>query len=366
MRFSELVPGLDAAGIPVNAAERLPNEGYRENLTSDYSETAFFGELSFKPTERWTLTAGARVFSYQDDGYSNNRDYTGPTSRETLATESKSGQSYYKLNVAYQFADDLLGYANYSQGYRRGGANGYRDYKTNVVNPDVRAYLPDSTNNTELGFKGYALDRALYLQAAIYQIEWKNPQVGYTQTIDDFFPINGIANGPDARSRGLELAARLRLNESWQLTYNGATTAAEFTGNKTIQLYANAASGDDVVIESGTALWGAPKWKHNVGVRYSTVLDNGMALSAQLRGRYVDKIQWSDNSDRLYPAYAVYNATVGISKDNWDVSVWANNLMDKKAVVSNNTGTGQRGDLGARLVYATPFTVGLNLSYFFK
>ena len=39
---------------------------------------------------------------------------------------------------------------------------------------------------------------------------------------------------------------------------------------------------------------------------------------------------------------------------------------DKKAVVSNNTGTGQRSDLGARLVYLTPLTVGLNLSYFFK
>jgi outer membrane receptor protein involved in Fe transport len=68
----------------------------------------------------------------------------------------------------------------------------------------------------------------------------------------------------------------------------------------------------------------------------------------------------------LYPAYALYNATVGVSKDNWDLSVWVNNLADTKAVVSNNTGTGQRGDLGARLVYATPMTVGLNLSYFFK
>lgn len=366
LRFSEIVPGLDAAGIPVSAAERQPNEGYRENLASDYSETAVFGEISYKPTERWTLTAGARVFSYQDDGASSIRDYTGSTSRETRATETQSGKAYYKLNAAYQFTDDLLGYATYSQGYRRGGANGYRDYKTNVVNQDVRAYLPDSTNNTELGFKGYTFDRALYLQANVYQIDWKNPQIGYTQTIDDFFPINGIANGPDARSRGLELAARLRLNESWQLTYNGATTSAEFTDAKNIQLYANAASSDDVVIDAGTALWGAPKWKHNLGVRYSTVFDNGVALSASLRGRYVDKIQWSDNTGRLYPSYTVYNATVGLSKDNWDASVWINNLTDKKAVVSNNTGTGQRSDLGARLVYLTPLTVGLNLSYFFK
>lgn len=366
LRFSEMVPGLDAAGIPVAATERLPNEGYRENLTSDYSETAVFGEVSYKPTDRWSLTAGARLFSYQDDGSSSIRDYTGPTSRETLATESQSAKAYYKLNAAYQFNDDLLGYATYSQGYRRGGANGYRDYKANVVNPDVRAYVPDSTNNMELGFKGFAMDRALYVQANIYQIDWKNPQVGYTQTIDDFFPINGIANGPDARSRGLELAARLRLNENWQITYNGATTSAEFTSAKTIQLYANGESGDDVVIESGTALWGAPKWKHNLGVRYSRVLDNGMVVSTSLRGRYVDKIQWSDNADRLYPAYAVYNANFGLSKDNWDVSIWVNNLTDKKAVVSNNTGTGQRSDLGARLVYVTPMTVGLNLSYYFK
>ena len=210
------------------------------------------------------------------------------------------------------------------------------------------------------------MDRALYVQAAIYQIDWKNPQVGFTQTIDDFFPINGIANGPDARSRGLELAARFRLNENWQVTYGGATTSAEFTQSKNIALYANGASADDINLTAGTALWGAPKWKHNLGVRYSAVLGNGMALSASLRGRYVDKIQWSDNSDRLYPAYAVYNGNVGVSKDNWDVSVWVNNLTDTRAVVSNNTGTGQRQELGARIVYATPLTMGVNFSYFFK
>lgn len=366
LKFSEMVPGLDAAGIPVNARERLADEGYRENLASDYTETAIFGEVNYKLTDRWTLTGGARVFNYQDDGFSSIRDYTGSTSRETLATEKQSGKSYYKLNAAYQFNEDLLGYATYSQGYRRGGANGYRDYKGDVVNPAVKAYLPDSTNNTEIGIKGYALDRALYLQAGLYQIDWKNPQVGYTQTIDDFFPINGIANGPDARSRGLELAARLRFNENWQVTYNGATTSAQFTQDKTIRLYSNATSADDQEITSGTALWGAPKWKHNLGVRYSTVFDNGIALSASLRGRYVDKIQWSDNVDRLYPSYTIYNATVGVSKGAWDGSLWINNLFNEKAVVSNNTGTGQRGDLGARLVYATPMTMGVNVSYFFK
>lgn len=366
LRFSEIVPGLDAAGITGKDAGRRTDEGYRENLSSDYTETAFFGEANYQLSNKWTLTVGARVFSYGDDGYSNIRDYTGPTSRESLATEKQSGKAYYKLNTSYQFNDDLLGYATYSQGYRRGGANGYRDYKTNVVHPEIRAYLPDSTNNTELGLKGYLMDRALYVQAAIYQIDWKNPQVGFTQTIDDFFPINGIANGPDARSRGLELAARFRLNENWQVTYGGATTSAEFTQSKNIALYANGASADDINLTAGTALWGAPKWKHNLGVRYSAVLGNGMALSASLRGRYVDKIQWSDNSDRLYPAYAVYNGNVGVSKDNWDVSVWVNNLTDTRAVVSNNTGTGQRQELGARIVYATPLTMGVNFSYFFK
>lgn len=366
LKFSELVPGLDAAGITGNDVGRRTDEGYRENLRSDYTETAVFGEANYQLTQKWTLTAGARIFSYSDEGYSNIRDYTGPTSRESLATEKQSGKSYFKLNTAYQFNDDLLGYATYSQGYRRGGANGYRDFRGNTVNPDVRAYLPDSTNNTEFGLKGYLLDRSLYVQAAIYQIDWKSPQVGFTQTIDDLFPINGIANGPDARSRGLELSARYRLNENWQVTYSGATTAAEFTQTKTIALYANGASADDIELTAGTPLWGAPKWKHNLGVRYSTVLGNGMALSASLRGRYVDKVQWSENSNRLYPAYAVYSGNIGLSKDNWDLSVWANNLTDSRAVVSNNTGTGQRDELGARIVYVTPLTIGVNFSYFFK
>lgn len=366
LRFSEIVPALDATGFtPTAEGGRTANEGYRENLQSDYTETAVFGEASYKLSDRWTVTGGGRVFSYSDDGYSNIRDFTGPTSRESLATEGQSGKSYFKLNTSYEFADDLLSYLTFSQGYRRGGANGYRDYGTKKVNPEVRAYQPDSTNNIELGVKGYLFDRKLYIQTAVYQIDWVNPQVGYTQTIDDLFPINGIANGANARSRGLELAFRYRFNENWQLTYNGATTSAEFVDDKKVQLY-TVASGDDANYKAGTALWGAPKWKHNAGVRYSTVLDNGVALSSTLRVRYVDALQWSENTSLLYPAYTIYNASLGLSKDNWDLSFWGSNLTDKRAVVSNNSGTGQSSRLGTRVIYATPLTVGASLSYYFK
>jgi hypothetical protein len=47
-------------------ASPLPDQGYSEDLGSDYRETAVFGEVGYRITPQWRVGAGARVFKYDD------------------------------------------------------------------------------------------------------------------------------------------------------------------------------------------------------------------------------------------------------------------------------------------------------------
>lgn len=394
-RFDEIFPGIDKLpaqgdfyGIDRAAVGGKTDSGYAEDLGSRYKEMALFGEVNYALSDKWKLMAGGRVFSYEDKGSAYIRDYAGELADTNTSSSSKGkGKAYFKINTSYQLSDDFLGYATYSQGFRRGGNNAFRDYpkQGQLVAADTQSYGPDTTDNYELGLKGFLFNRQLYVQTSVYRIDWKNVQTYYSQGLPDpfglgiDFPLNGTVNGPNARSTGWELSARYRVNDHWQLSYSTSTTDAKWVTTKERCTYASNnrpgdagdPNGPDCRIwEAGGALNGAPKWKHNVGIRFGTVVGNDMDLSASLSGRYVGKIgndrtdSASETPPLYYPAYTLYNANIGLSKGDWSVSMWVQNLADKRTLVSVQGLSDTI--LGPRMIYTTPRTVGLNLSYSFR
>jgi iron complex outermembrane recepter protein len=371
-RFSEVLPGMDAyingpGGVGKATPSPLPDVGYSEDLGSKYTESALFGEVGYRITPQWRVNLGARVFNYEDTANVDIVDYAGgAVSNQYTATGKASGKRYYKLNSSYQFTDNLLGYATFSQGFRRGGTNPFRDRgATRIVAPDVRDYKPDSTDNIELGLKGYTLDGALYVEAAAYQIHWKDTQTYRSQDVSGF-PVNGTANGPDSLSRGFELTARYKLTQAWQLNYAGATTRAKWDGTKTQCLYV-AGTSCRTWAEGGN-LGGAPKWKHDFGVRFQHSFDNDLYLWASVNARYSSKVQ-ADRSDSVadnanatyYPADTRYSASIGLSRGAWEAQLWGRNLANSNALVSSQAA----GLMGPRDITTQPRSFGLNLSYRF-
>ncbi|MFM8345987.1 MAG: hypothetical protein ACKOB5_16050, partial [Betaproteobacteria bacterium] len=69
------------------------------------------------------------------------------------------------------------------------------------------------------------------------------------------------------------------------------------------------------------------------------------------------------NPPLFYPAYALVNASAGLAKGPWNATLWVQNLADTRALVSIQNPNDQV--VGPRLIYNTPRTVGLNLSYRF-
>jgi iron complex outermembrane recepter protein len=368
LRFSEYLPGLDSYNdVPRASAGGNADEGYRENLGSDYKETAIYGEIGYRVTPKWLVNAGARVFNYDDRAVAQIRDYSFDLVNNNVdVTRGESGKSYYKLNTSYNFTPDVLAYATVSQGFRRGGTNGFRDVGSRKVDPNAQVYRPDSTTNYEVGVKGFFLDRRAYLQANVYQIDWKDVQTYFSQDIDGF-PVNGTTNGPKARTRGLELAGRLNVTDNVQMNFASAYTEAEWASTKSVCLYVAQALDTCRIWEKGGKLGGAPAWKHVLGVRYSTSFANGSTGFVSASGRFVDKVQTdrADSPDAVVinrPAYSLIDVRAGMSWDKLDVSLWVENIANKRAVVSEQFDR----VMGQRLFYTAPRTFGVSLGYAFR
>ena len=110
------------------------------NLASDYKELAAYGELGYALTPRWKVNVGGRVFNYKDTAVSNIRDYSlNLVDNDVNVSKKVNGKSYFKFNTSYNITDDALVYATVSQGFRRGGTNGFRNVGARVVSPDVQA-----------------------------------------------------------------------------------------------------------------------------------------------------------------------------------------------------------------------------------
>jgi iron complex outermembrane recepter protein len=368
LKFSEYLPGLDDYnGVPRAAAGGNIDEGYRENLSSKYTETALFGEIGYRITPKWNVTVGARVFNYEDKGRSQIRDYSFDlVNSDKTNTVSDSGKSYYKFNTSYNFTPDALAYATVSQGFRRGGTNAFRNFGGKTIADDIQNYKPDSTTNYEIGVKGFFFNRRMYVQAGVYQIDWKDVQTYLDQSVENGFPINGTTNGPSARSRGFELSTRFNLTENWRMNFATANTEAKWSASKTVCRYTDG-TGCRAPYREGGLLGGSPKWKHSFGTRYTTSFSNGSTGFVALAGRYNGPVP-IDRSDNPatpvseWPSYSLFDVRAGMSFDKFDVTLWVENVANKRVEVSS-----QKDDLiGRRLIFTSPRTYGVNLSYVFR
>ena len=367
-KFSEWMPQLDEFTpwlVREEAGGRV-DEGYAEDLGSEYSELALFGELTYALTDAWDVTLGARVFNYEDDVDGEVTDYLGFTSGKRLANVEGTGESIYKLNTSYDISDNVMMYATLSQGFSRGGANAFKEEGGNVPTEEIQFYEPDTVDNYEVGVKGTFLDGRLFMHADIYQMDRHNTQTYWDQTLGGYLPINGTTNGPDSRTQGLELLTKFRLSESLTLTYEAMTTEGEWADTLEVCTYAIEEGNDCYTYEKGGQLGGSADWRHNAGISYDTVLDNGVGVFASVDGRYFGstpsrRIDKEGGEAYVRDSYAVFDAYLGLDFANYSAALWVHNLANDDSETSEHYG----GRMGYRAINLRPRTIGLNLSYDF-
>jgi iron complex outermembrane receptor protein len=121
-------------------------------------------------------------------------------------------------NLAYHVTRNLMGYFNYSQGFKGGGFT----QRLSAVFSSLPSFKPETVDAYELGFKYTAPGNWLRLNGDIYDTEYKNKQIILSDPTCGLGPC--YVNVPHARIKGFELEANvapgagLRINGSVGLT----------------------------------------------------------------------------------------------------------------------------------------------------
>lgn len=357
----DMIPGFAdysaALGAPTGT-----DLAYQYDRYIHFLDRAVFGEASYHVTPKWQVTGGVRVFRQTLDlsstielpicGVVCSNDGVNPLGLSGGGDRQVVTKALFKGNTSYQFTPGLLAFFTFSQGERRGGANGVPTQGVLGASPAFLFFKPDTVNNYEFGLKG-RIGRSFEFSGAIYYIDWNNPQVNVSTPVGAF---PAAVNGTKATSKGVDLDARWRVAD-------GVTLSSTYSYNDA-KLDQAIVVGGVSYGAAGTRLPGTPHHTASFGVDYENPLRDDLTLTA-----HADVSYRSDMDTSLTPAFnvdlagfAALNASVGVERDKWRVSLFADNLTNSRGVISANTiATNDARGIDNRMM--RPLTVGLRFGY---
>lgn len=298
---------------------------FRTDQKREETQFALFGEATYSFTDALSATAGVRHY----DETSKTRGVVGwgddpfPYGYDTKSDSKVDfSDEIYKFSLGYKISDDQMIYATYSEGYRPGGLN--RDAGL-IAKIGSQSWKPDSLKNYEFGWKTSWLDGRLRWNGAAYFMKWSDIQY----TVYEYALVaccGSTYNLSDAESKGIEtdlsFAATEALTLSVAAAYNDAKTTADFDLPLTGKLS----------VPKGTELPNVPQWKASLQGRYQFKISDFDAYT-QLSYSYTGD-SWSEivpKNRYQQDAYSLVNLRGGISRDDWGIDLYINNLTDEVA-----------------------------------
>ena len=385
----EFTPGFDQFAVDNFGGAQLRPDSleYLEITGSKVTESALFGEVGYQVTDKLDITIGARFYEYDVESKAAfdfplaNTLYEGAAPDEISVNfeENEAGDNgnLFKFNAKYQFTDSVMAYATISEGFRIGGSNGLvpcptplpEDQQTGCGTPDEMLYDADTTTNYELGFKSTWMRSQLHFNAALFNVDWDNAQIAGATTVGQ---LPYLSNAGSANAKGVEIATRAILSDSFTAYATYAYTKAELTSDAPYLFNADGTDG----AKDGDRLPGSPEHQFSMGINYQTdvlndkTLDINYGLTAQ--SDVISKVGLRDNGEAL-PGYSLSNISAKLTADAWSTTLYVDNLFNKYAVTSVRRSdaditTANGADIQRNYGYFInrPLTVGIKFNYQFE
>jgi len=353
---------------------------------SEITEKALFGEAGYSFTDQFDITLGARLYEYDISTNAGSATplYSGNfSSLDQIEMENVSANdngNLFKFNANYTFDSGVLAYFTVSEGFRIGGGNGIApcpdvlpEQQIVCALPSEEDYKADTTVNYELGFKSTWLRNRLHFNAALFNVDWNDAQVGSST-------VNGqeliTSNAGSANSKGVEISSRAIIGDHWTAYATYAYAKAELTED------APDLFGIGIGAMNGDRLPGAPEHQFSFGLRYEQdVLDDkllsvnyGMTAQSDM----ITKVGLRDDGETL-AGYSLSNLSAKLTGDMWSATLYIDNLFDKYAFTSvrrdkswagMSTSGANKALPELQRVYAhyttTPRTIGMKFTYNFE
>jgi len=346
--------------------------------TVKFEDKALFGEITYRITDAWSVTGGARVFWQKtSQDLLVELPFFGPLvssdgnifGRNRNANAISFDDQIFKLNTSYQLSDDTLLYATVAEGFRAGGANSYPVGTCAFCDPaDFLTFDPDTATNFEIGVKG-RLSGSLQYSASVYRIDWDDIQFETASASTSAI----IVNGGKARSQGTELELLWAPADGTMVTAGYSYTDAELTEDVLLPVGGQLAPGAGF---KGDRLPGVSKHQFTGSFDQRWPIAGGRAfllhLDAAYRSDFPNRLSTRARDYRIFDEFWILNASIGVElSENLQLQLYGRNLTDEKGISSYNNPT-FTGAGGARPPpeYSSeslrrPRTLGLRVSWQF-
>jgi len=333
--------------IDANLAGGLPSTNLLvTGKPNRYQEAAAYGDVTWNATSALSFTGGVRL-AHNKQSYSDRS--TGllvPGAPMTNGGNSSESPTTYLATAKYALDKTSNVYFRAASGYRPGGPNGLKpNTNRNVVKP---MYESDSLWSYELGYKADLLNRTVSVEAALYDIEWKNIQQPIRDGGFSFF-----TNAGDARIKGAELMLGWKPNRDWNLSSSLSLIDA--------RLQTDAAG---LQAKAGTRLPSTPRVAASAGITRNFNLagrDAYVGLAARYTGKRNAGYEGSTVAPSInLPAYTMVDLQAGIEFPRFSIAAYVRNLADKRGLVSAEVGV--TAPTQALVALAPARTIGVTMT----
>jgi len=282
-----------------------------EQTRFDRDGWAAFGQASYSPVEQVEAHQAGRIFLPAigvDESFDGTND-------ETFSNFSPMA------SISYRPYDDFMIYVTASRGYKAGGFDKFPGTGGAVGIP----FDEETSTNYEIGMKSSFFERRLTLDLTAFYVDIDDMQLASTvisPTTD--LPVGVTTNVGSAKSKGFEFEFAATPVEGLLLRGNGAYVKSVF---KKLESPVG-------VNKAGGRVPYVPKWTLSGSAEYSHPLAiNDWEMTWGLFYRYVGSHEIGNGVPPFDPrleieSYDVLDASITVTSDSWNLSVFAKNLTD--------------------------------------
>lgn len=401
-RFDELSAA--ELGLPPGWTQGLRarrDELFFSDLSYDLDQFAAFGEGTLSVTDRLDLTAGLRYYNFTEDreqifdGIFGNDD-NGNSLVSQPGSVDADGLAP-RFIASFKASDDVTVNALASRGFRLGGIND--PLNVPICTPEDLAtfgnrptWEDETAWNYEVGAKSRLFGGRASFNVSAFFMDIRDLQL---TTTAGSCSSRIIFNVDKARSLGTEVELTASPSENFDFSVSAALNDSELrstilsagkpvsgmaAGNRlpsVPQVQVTAAATYGWQVGRGSRAFVTGSYQH-IGSRFTLIDDQGFSIACPPEQPdcpfgVVNLNSFGDNTiggpltqsvftfDPELPAYDILNVRVGLTRGNWEVALYANNVTDERAFLALDRERGTR----ARVGYLTnqPRTFGTSFRF---
>ncbi|WP_246027315.1 TonB-dependent receptor [Novosphingobium umbonatum] len=370
------------SGVLIPCGSSNANASTFPTGTADFGSTfnnfALFGQSTLKLTDqvrvvgglrythdkldvfhsRSTTLAGPGINGNFDQGVYDTGVSNGVPFRTGISKDNISG----KIVLQGDLSRDVMAYASYARGYKGPAYNIF----FNLTATGTNSIAPETSDAFEAGLKNTLFGGKLTLNLAGFYAKYHNFQANNPDLVAGVV-VTRFTNAGEVSTQGVEADMSWRLGPDTTISGGLAYTDAHV-----VNFYAAPGAAATAIIQPGTSLAFAPKWKGSLSLdhrwRTGGWADLLFGASGNFQSSQLSLFTPNDVQRQMgtIPAYGLVNLQGGLvaPSDKWRVVAQVRNLFDQAYAASIING-GPGGSYRYQIPRDAMRYVGISASYRF-